>query len=77
MKTIKPHIISLSNSHIISSFKGKEVCVICLVVSVVFEDLRKELPIIIVRAYSDYFKNKQQGKSKRYFSMLAWLYVFF
>ena len=57
MKTIKPHIISLSNSHIISSFKGKEVCVICLVVSVVFEDLRKDLPIIIVRAYSDYFKN--------------------
>ena len=52
-------------------------CVVCLVVFVVIEDLRKELPIIIVGAYSDYFKNKQQGKGKRYFSMLAWLYVFF
>ena len=40
------------------------VCVFCLVVFELFEDLRKELSITIVRAYSDQYKisRKERGK---------------
>jgi len=54
MKTIKPHIISLSNGHNFPfQGEGRGYVLFFLVVFVLFEDLRQELPIIIVGAYSD------------------------